>query len=240
MHANVIKSAGDARFPIPNRDPDSTASTLLYSTVLYCTVTIRAFASCCCQTPCSASNQSRDFQCSPLKITRTRDGMVLLGYYGSQYGRSKKSTREMYEASGDTLLWLGLLRCPLSEPRNQIIVSIKPSIAVGKRTRLTGKERVELLHLVRDAQVNGRVGKVNHETALDGGVDLLDNLERLAASLGGNLRALEGRLDARDSSLVERLLIEWSSVAVAKQRMPSLYLQQRSSQSPRPHHGRRS
>lgn len=42
---------------------------------------------------------------------------------------------------------------------------------------LTGQEAVELVDAASDAKVNGAVTKVNDETALNGRVDLLGDLE---------------------------------------------------------------
>lgn len=66
------------------------------------------------------------------------------------------------------------------------------------------EQGVELVDLACDGKVDGVAGKVDDQTALDRGVDLLDNLERLAVAAGSDLRALECRLDARDGRLVQR------------------------------------
>ena len=64
-------------------------------------------------------------------------------------------------------------------------------------------QRVELLHTALHAQVDGAVAEVHLQAALDGGRDLVADLERLA--LGTGSRALEGLLDALGMRLVERL-----------------------------------
>ena len=66
------------------------------------------------------------------------------------------------------------------------------------------EQGVELVDLGSDRKVNSVAGKVNDETTLDGRVDLLNDAERLAITLGGDLRTLECRLDARDHRLVQR------------------------------------
>lgn len=66
------------------------------------------------------------------------------------------------------------------------------------------EQSVELLYLARHRKIDRVAGKVDDQTALDSRVDLLNDLERLAVTLGGNLRALESRLDSRNQRLVER------------------------------------
>lgn len=66
------------------------------------------------------------------------------------------------------------------------------------------EQSVELVELGSNRKVDSVAGKVNDETTLDGGANLLNDAERLAVTLGGNLRTLECRLDARDHRLVQR------------------------------------